>query len=230
MGTSEFGLIRTVGKRRSFSRTEIFGPALYILEVETLDDAIKLINESPYGNGASIYTSSGAAARYFTHNVEPGQIGVNVPIPVPVPTFSWSGNKGSFRGDVPFCACLDFFSPCEGLRIAGRLGHWLTNRRSSRIVLLPPKQDCHVSLASPGCRQHPRNSIHACSPVDGARGRWTVVSSVKRYDQESSYDCTIMQPLSSCPRFCAVCPTMILRMTESEELSPLLRIVDSPAS
>jgi malonate-semialdehyde dehydrogenase (acetylating)/methylmalonate-semialdehyde dehydrogenase len=76
---------------------------LNVLEVETLDEAINIINASPYGNGASIYTSSGAAARYFTHTAEPGQMGVNVPIPVPVPTFSWSGNKGSFRGDVPFC-------------------------------------------------------------------------------------------------------------------------------
>lgn len=90
---------------RAHCSTELFGPALYILEVESVDEAIEIINANPYGNGASIYTSSGAAARYFTHNVEPGQIGVNVPIPVPVPTFSWSGNKGSFRGDVPFCKC-----------------------------------------------------------------------------------------------------------------------------
>lgn len=88
---------------RLTARTELFGPALYIIEAETVDEAIQIINANPYGNGASIYTSSGAAARYFTHTVEPGQIGVNVPIPVPVPTFSWSGNKGSFRGDVPFC-------------------------------------------------------------------------------------------------------------------------------
>lgn len=82
--------------------TELFGPALYVLEAESLDEAVEIINANAWGNGASIYTSSGAAARYFTHNAEPGQIGVNVPIPVPVPTFSWSGNKGSFRGDVPF--------------------------------------------------------------------------------------------------------------------------------
>jgi len=85
------------------TRNELFGPALYVIEAESVDDAIKIINANPYGNGASIYTSSGAAARYFTNQVEPGQIGINVPIPVPVPTFSWSGNKGSFRGDVPFC-------------------------------------------------------------------------------------------------------------------------------
>lgn len=71
--------------------------------MESVDEAISIINSSAYGNGASIFTSSGAIARHFTNTVEPGQIGVNVAIPVPVPTFSWSGNKGSFRGDVPFC-------------------------------------------------------------------------------------------------------------------------------
>lgn len=83
-------------------------------QVETLDEAISIINASPYGNGASIFTSSGATARHFTHSAEPGQIGVNVAIPVPVPTFSWSGNKGSFRGDVPFCE-LSSSSHCTDL-------------------------------------------------------------------------------------------------------------------
>lgn len=72
-------------------------------QVSTLDEAIDLINKNAYGNGASIFTSSGPAARHFVKTAEPGQVGINVPIPVPVPTFSWSGNKGSFRGDVPFC-------------------------------------------------------------------------------------------------------------------------------
>ena len=72
--------------------------------MQTLDEAIELINKNAYGNGASIFTTSGPAARHFVKTAEPGQVGINVPIPVPVPTFSWSGNKGSFRGDVPFCA------------------------------------------------------------------------------------------------------------------------------
>jgi acyl-CoA reductase-like NAD-dependent aldehyde dehydrogenase len=67
-----------------------------------LDDAIEIINENKYGNGAAIFTQSGATARRFEVEVNVGQIGVNVPIPVPLPMFSWSGNKGSVLGDLGF--------------------------------------------------------------------------------------------------------------------------------
>ncbi|KAF8303308.1 methylmalonate-semialdehyde dehydrogenase [Clavulina sp. PMI_390] len=83
-------------------KTEIFGPALFCLEADTLDDAIAIINANKYGNGASIFTQSGATARKFETEVEPGQIGINIPIPVPLPMFNWSGNKASFLGDLPF--------------------------------------------------------------------------------------------------------------------------------
>ena len=76
-------------------RQEIFGPVLIILQASTLDDAIKIINENKYGNGAAIFTQSGATARRFETEVNVGQIGINVPIPVPLPMFSWSGNKVS---------------------------------------------------------------------------------------------------------------------------------------
>ncbi|GAA5998696.1 CoA-acylating methylmalonate-semialdehyde dehydrogenase [Rhodotorula paludigena] len=77
---------------------EIFGPVLTVVKADTLDDAIALINRNHYGNGASIFTNSGATARKFEIAVEAGQIGLNVPIPVPLPMFSWSGNKGSVLG------------------------------------------------------------------------------------------------------------------------------------
>ncbi|KAF8335456.1 methylmalonate-semialdehyde dehydrogenase [Cantharellus anzutake] len=83
-------------------KTEIFGPALFCLTADTLDEAISIINENPYGNGAAIFTQSGATARKFENEVNVGQVGINVPIPVPLPMFSWSGNKGSFLGDIPF--------------------------------------------------------------------------------------------------------------------------------
>jgi malonate-semialdehyde dehydrogenase (acetylating)/methylmalonate-semialdehyde dehydrogenase len=67
--------------------------------VDTLEEAIELINNSPYGNGTSLFTSSGAAARKFQHHIEVGQVGINVPIPVPLPFFSFTGWKGSFYGD-----------------------------------------------------------------------------------------------------------------------------------
>ncbi|KAG8785384.1 hypothetical protein FRC19_009911 [Serendipita sp. 401] len=81
---------------------EIFGPVLVIVNAETLDDAIAIINENRYGNGTAIFTQGGANARKFENEVNVGQIGINVPIPVPLPMFSWSGNKGSFLGDVSF--------------------------------------------------------------------------------------------------------------------------------
>ncbi|KAM3871361.1 LOW QUALITY PROTEIN: methylmalonate-semialdehyde/malonate-semialdehyde dehydrogenase [acylating], mitochondrial [Diretmus argenteus] len=81
---------------------EIFGPVLIVLEADTLDDAISLVNRNPYGNGTAIFTTNGAAARKYTHEVDTGQIGVNVPIPVPLPMFSFTGSKQSFRGDINF--------------------------------------------------------------------------------------------------------------------------------
>lgn len=79
---------------------EIFGPVLLCMEAETLDDAIALMNANPFGNGCSIFTASGAAARKFQHEIEVGQVGINVPIPVPLPFFSFTGWKKSFLGDL----------------------------------------------------------------------------------------------------------------------------------
>jgi malonate-semialdehyde dehydrogenase (acetylating)/methylmalonate-semialdehyde dehydrogenase len=83
-------------------KEEIFGPALVILTVDTLEEAIQLINANPYGNGTAIFTGSGAAARKFQHEIDVGQIGINVPIPVPLPFFSFTGSRASIRGDVHF--------------------------------------------------------------------------------------------------------------------------------
>jgi len=74
---------------------ELFGPVLTVVRVKTYDEAIKLINENKWGNGASIFTRSGFYARDFADRAEPGQIGINVPIPVPLPMFSFTGNKGN---------------------------------------------------------------------------------------------------------------------------------------
>ncbi len=79
---------------------EIFGPVLLLMRAESLEDAIRIINNNPYGNGTSIFTASGAAAHKFQHEVEVGQIGVNVPIPVPLPFFSFTGWRRSFFGDL----------------------------------------------------------------------------------------------------------------------------------
>ncbi|KAH6610476.1 methylmalonate semialdehyde dehydrogenase [Trichoderma cornu-damae] len=79
-------------------KEEIFGPVLVCLNVETIDDAIELINKNEYGNGVAIFTKSGAAAETFRKNIEAGQVGINVPIPVPLPMFSFTGNKKSIAG------------------------------------------------------------------------------------------------------------------------------------
>ncbi|SEA56266.1 CoA-acylating methylmalonate-semialdehyde dehydrogenase [Alkalimonas amylolytica] len=80
-------------------KQEIFGPVLTTMSVDSLDEALKVVNDSPYGNGTSIFTASGAAARKYQHQVEVGQVGINIPIPVPLPFFSFTGWKGSFYGD-----------------------------------------------------------------------------------------------------------------------------------
>ncbi len=79
---------------------EIFGPVLCIVEVDTLDEAIAFVNANPYGNGTALFTQSGAAARRFQHDIDVGQVGINVPIPVPVPFFSFTGSRGSKLGDL----------------------------------------------------------------------------------------------------------------------------------
>jgi len=81
-------------------QTEIFGPVLQVVCVDTLDQAIDLINRNPYGNGTGIFTQSGAVARKFQSEIDVGQVGINVPIPVPVPFFSFTGSRGSKLGDL----------------------------------------------------------------------------------------------------------------------------------
>ena len=81
---------------------EIFGPVLTCVHVDTMDEAIELINANPYGNGTAIFSQSGAATRKFTHEIDVGQVGINVPIPVPLPFFSFTGSRASIRGDLNF--------------------------------------------------------------------------------------------------------------------------------
>ncbi|RPA96200.1 Methylmalonate-semialdehyde dehydrogenase [Choiromyces venosus 120613-1] len=77
---------------------EIFGPVLVCMNVDTLEDAVDLINANKYGNGVAIFTNSGATAARFQRDIEAGQVGINTPIPVPLPMFSFTGNKGSIAG------------------------------------------------------------------------------------------------------------------------------------
>lgn len=92
-------LFSNVTPDMSIYREEIFGPVLCIVAVDSLEEAIAFINNHPCGNGTSIFTASGAAARKYQHEIEVGQVGINVPIPVPLPFFSFTGWKASFYGD-----------------------------------------------------------------------------------------------------------------------------------
>ncbi|USD42647.1 CoA-acylating methylmalonate-semialdehyde dehydrogenase [Vibrio sp. SCSIO 43135] len=93
-------LFSNVSTDMSIYTEEIFGPVLVCIEVDTLQDAIDLVNRNPYGNGTSIFTANGGAARKYQHEIQVGQVGVNVPIPVPLPFFSFTGWRGSFYGDL----------------------------------------------------------------------------------------------------------------------------------
>jgi malonate-semialdehyde dehydrogenase (acetylating)/methylmalonate-semialdehyde dehydrogenase len=73
---------------------------LVVLRVNTLDEAIDLVNKNPYGNGTALFTNSGGAARRFEEHIEVGMVGINVPIPVPMAFYSFGGWKQSLFGDL----------------------------------------------------------------------------------------------------------------------------------
>jgi malonate-semialdehyde dehydrogenase (acetylating) / methylmalonate-semialdehyde dehydrogenase len=78
---------------------EIFGPVLGVTRVETYGEAVRLVNENPYGNGTAIFTRDGGVARQFQFDAQAGMVGINVPIPVPVAYYSFGGWKNSLFGD-----------------------------------------------------------------------------------------------------------------------------------
>ena len=93
-------LIDGVTKEMSSYQAEIFGPVLQVLRVQTMAEAMQLINDHEYGNGTCIYTRDGEAARYFADNIQVGMVGINIPLPVPVAYQSFGGWKRSLFGDL----------------------------------------------------------------------------------------------------------------------------------
>ncbi|MDQ6793681.1 MAG: CoA-acylating methylmalonate-semialdehyde dehydrogenase [Chloroflexota bacterium] len=81
-------------------KNEIFGPVLEVVRVPTYADAVRLVNDNPFGNGTAIFTRDGGAARQFQFEAEAGMVGINVPIPVPVAYYSFGGWKSSLFGDL----------------------------------------------------------------------------------------------------------------------------------
>jgi malonate-semialdehyde dehydrogenase (acetylating)/methylmalonate-semialdehyde dehydrogenase len=101
-------------------KDEIFGPVLGVTRVDTYDEAVRLVNENPYGNGVALFTRDGGVARQFQFDVNVGMVGVNVPIPVPVAYYSFGGWKSSLFGD------LHVYGP-EGIQFYTR-GKVVTSR------------------------------------------------------------------------------------------------------
>ena len=118
-------------------RDEIFGPVLDVVRVATYDDAVRLVNDNPYGNGAAIFTRDGGAARRFQVECQAGMIGINVPIPVPVGYYSFGGWKASLFGDTTM------YGP-EGVRFYTRAkvvtARW-PDPAASRVDLGFPRND-----------------------------------------------------------------------------------------
>ena len=114
---------------------EIFGPVLGVTRVSSYDEAVKLVNENPWGNGTAIFTRDGGVARQFQFEVQAGMVGINVPIPVPVAYYSFGGWKASLFGDT------HMYGP-EGINFYTR-GKVVTSRwpdpATSRIDLGFPK-------------------------------------------------------------------------------------------
>jgi malonate-semialdehyde dehydrogenase (acetylating) / methylmalonate-semialdehyde dehydrogenase len=93
-------ILDNVDPRGELAKTEIFGPVLSLMHVQTIDDAIALVNAGSYGNMACLFTSSGAAARKFRNEARAGNIGINVGVAAPMAFFPFSGWKESFFGDL----------------------------------------------------------------------------------------------------------------------------------
>jgi malonate-semialdehyde dehydrogenase (acetylating) / methylmalonate-semialdehyde dehydrogenase len=93
-------ILDNVSPEMDVAREEVFGPVLSIIPVDSLDEAIEVVNGSRFGNGTSIFTESGAAVRRFRHDVEVGMVGVNIGVAAPVAFFPFSGWKDSFLGDL----------------------------------------------------------------------------------------------------------------------------------
>jgi malonate-semialdehyde dehydrogenase (acetylating)/methylmalonate-semialdehyde dehydrogenase len=93
-------ILAGVPRAGEIARTEIFGPVLSLMHVHNVDEALELVNSGVYGNQASLFTSSGAAARRFRYEVEAGNIGINIGVAAPMAFFPFSGWKDSFFGDL----------------------------------------------------------------------------------------------------------------------------------
>jgi malonate-semialdehyde dehydrogenase (acetylating)/methylmalonate-semialdehyde dehydrogenase len=99
-------------EKMRISREETFGPVVILAKAKSFDEAIAWINRNPYGNTATLFSSSGAAARKFMNEMEPAMAGINIGVPAPMSFFSFGGSKDSFYGDIKAhgAGAVDFFT------------------------------------------------------------------------------------------------------------------------
>ena len=112
----------------TIATTELFGPVLGMMRVDTVEDAIKLVNSGEYGNMACIFTSSGAAARKFRYEADAGNIGINIGVAAPMAFFPFSGWKNSFFGTLHAQGghAVEFFTQTKVV-VERWLGEWSRN-------------------------------------------------------------------------------------------------------
>jgi malonate-semialdehyde dehydrogenase (acetylating)/methylmalonate-semialdehyde dehydrogenase len=131
LGPSLFDKVRA---EMRIYKEEIFGPVLCVVRASNFDDAVKLVNEHEFGNGAVIFTRDGGTARTFVSRVAAGMVGVNVPIPVPMAFFSFGGWKRSLFGD-------HHIHGMEGVRFYTKLktvtSRWPTEIRQGTHFVMP---------------------------------------------------------------------------------------------
>ena len=112
------------------AKDEIFGPVITVLRVKTLDEALAIENSSPYGNAASLYTSSGAAAAYFEQHANAGMIGINIGVPVPREPFAFGGwNESRFGiGDITGPDAIGFWTKTKKItrKWSAPSGNWMS--------------------------------------------------------------------------------------------------------
>ncbi len=115
-------------------REEIFGPVLVVVRAADFESALRLVNEHEYGNGTAIFTRDGAAARQFSHAVQAGMVGINVPIPVPMAFHSFGGWKRSLFGPL-------YMHGPDGVRFYTRLktvtARWPDGARGTADFIMP---------------------------------------------------------------------------------------------
>lgn len=119
-------------------KEEIFGPVLLCMRADSMEEAIEITNNNPYGNGCAIFTQSGTAARKYQSEIDCGQVGINLPIPVPLPMFSFTGSRKSFVGSTNFYgkSGVNFFTQIKTITSSWKVGEAVSAKASTTMPLL----------------------------------------------------------------------------------------------